>query len=195
MPKHKWMLCLVRPYNGPLNLIDQEMVYTRHLPADFSIWISGYKAFRIAASVNVKQRITFTFVICPTSGFFTAIIVKQLYDIMLRQWDCKWHVSVLQPNVSYTIFGVIAGKRLCMSVFVDYIQSVSWLFLILFGWYSVSHVHFSLLDLTIIFNSFNTWSLMTLSHAFLTNHDLFVWVHHSPCIWSSFLSGCHLHMY
>ena len=85
MPKHKRMLCLVRPYNGPLNLIDQEMVYTRHLPADFSI-LDFLATRRSVFSVRqIKQRITFTFVICPTSGFFTAIIVKQLYVIMLRQ--------------------------------------------------------------------------------------------------------------
>ena len=50
MPKHKRMLCLVRPYNGPLNLIDQEMVYTRHLPADFSIldfWLQGVPYFSV----------------------------------------------------------------------------------------------------------------------------------------------------
>lgn len=50
MPKHKRMLCLVRPYNGPLNLIDQEMVYTRHLPADFSIldfWLQGVPYCRV----------------------------------------------------------------------------------------------------------------------------------------------------
>ena len=50
MPKHKRMLCLVRSYNGPLNLIDQEMVYTRHLPADFSIldfWLQGVPYCRV----------------------------------------------------------------------------------------------------------------------------------------------------
>ena len=102
MPKHKRMLYLVRSYNGPLNLIDQEMVYTRHLPADFSIldlWLQGVPYCRVrqcqtAHHIHVRNMSHFRIL----HGYHRQAIVRYHAPSVRSAVMLQSHMLFLQPS-------------------------------------------------------------------------------------------------